>query len=151
MEGLCDDGCNRWTDASKHHQVVRPIFYCIVEGFQPFRIITLGSNTQKEKPKLETTFPRDTGPTVDSHKQILLMGNLLGLSSPLVGLLFKPALSACGKPSEAWPWYPHPGSPPPSALPPRTSGSPAISLQSTLRNGPQNALLGSSLLQSFIF
>lgn len=57
LEGLCDDGRNRWTDASKHHQVVWPVFYCIVEGFQSFRIITLGSNTEKEKPKLETAFP----------------------------------------------------------------------------------------------
>lgn len=100
LEGLCDDGCNRWTDASKHHQVVWPVFYCIVEGFQSFCIITLGSNTEKEKPKLETAFPRGQSPIVDSHKQICLMGNLLGFSSFIGGPLSKPALSLCYKLNE---------------------------------------------------
>lgn len=79
LEGLCDDGRNGWTDAPKHHQVVRPVLYCVIEGFQSFRIITLGSNTQKEKPELETAFPRGKSPTVDSHKQTCLVRSLLGL------------------------------------------------------------------------
>lgn len=99
LEGLCDDGRNGWTDASKHHQVVRSVFYCIVEGFQPFCIITLGSNTQKEKSKLETVFPRGKSPTVDSRKQNCLMGGLLGFSSPILGL-FKTAQSPCCEPRE---------------------------------------------------
>lgn len=105
LEGLCDDGRNRWTDSSKHHQVVRPVFYCIVEGFQPFCIITLGSNTKKEKPKLETAFPSDKSPTVDSHEQNFLMGNL-AFSSLIVRPLFKPVLSPCCELSEVWSWYP---------------------------------------------
>lgn len=105
LEGLCDDGRNRRTDSSKHHQVVRPIFYCIVEGFQPFCIITLGSNTQKEKPKLETAFPRDKGPMVHSHKQSSLMGNL-GVRSPVVRPRFKPVLSPYCEHSEVWSQYP---------------------------------------------
>lgn len=61
LEGLCDDGRNRRTDSSKHHQVVRPVFYCIVEGFQPFCIITLGSNTEREA-KIRNSFPQGQGP-----------------------------------------------------------------------------------------
>ena len=63
LEGLCDDGRNRRTDSSKHHQVVRPVFYCIVEGFQAFCIITLGSNTEREA-RMRKSFAQG-----HSHKQ----------------------------------------------------------------------------------
>lgn len=94
LEGLCDDGRNGWTDASKHHQVVRSVFYCIVEGFQPFCIITLGSNTQKEKSKLETVFPRGKSPTVDSRKQNCLWEGFWVLVLPSWGFLRQPRAHA---------------------------------------------------------
>lgn len=54
LEGLGDDGCDRRTDASKHHQMVRPILYRIVEGFQALCIVTLGRNKERARPTLET-------------------------------------------------------------------------------------------------